>query len=178
MKRFFDVLIALVFFPILILSYIILAPIIKLSSKGPIIFRQKRTGRKKKKFMLYKFRSIYSDRVTFIGRIIRKTKIDELPQIINILKGDMSIVGPRPLTRLYEQEKVYSVRPGLIYFSYIYRDFSDNINYGRNIERGTYELEYVERVSLFFDIKIIFKVIVLYAKRMKKCKTNEKILLN
>ena len=111
-KRFIDFIISLIFIIIFFWLYIIIALCVKLSSKGPVIFKQERLGRNGKPFTMYKFRSmcvnaehsgtgVYSfkgdPRVTKVGKVLRSTSLDELPQIFNILKGDMSLIGPRPV---------------------------------------------------------------------------------
>ena len=152
-----------VLFPIML----IIAFIIKIDSKGPILFRQNRTGKGGKKIVIYKFRTMvvdndvydYSkeDECTKIGRFLRKTSLDELPQIISILKGDMSFIGPRPWIHDYYinmnefQRYRYSVRPGLTGLA--------QINGRNNItifEKIRYDLEYIENYSLKQDIKILF----------------------
>lgn len=133
MKRLFDIFCS--FFGLLVLSplFIVVGLLILLDDGGPIFFKQERVGKDGKIFKLYKFRSMRnsapnnnknfepgdSSRITSIGRFIRKTKIDELPQMINVLKGDMSFVGPRPevpeWTKVYKErwEKVHRIRPGI-----------------------------------------------------------------
>jgi len=133
MIRFFDILFALLGLILLSPVFIIIAICIKLGSKGPVFFRQVRIGKDGKEFGLYKFRSMYVDaekrgqltvggkdsRITPMGYYIRKFKIDELPQFINVLKGEMSFVGPRPEVKRYvdlytpEQREVLKVRPGI-----------------------------------------------------------------
>ena len=152
------------------------AAAVKLDSKGPVIFKQERLGKDGKVFEMYKFRSMcvgaehmgtgqYSykgdSRVTRVGKIIRATSLDELPQFINILKGDMSFIGPRPLIpeeshirELRREYGVYSVRPGLTGWAQVNgRDcLSDE-------EKAEYDREYIERRSLLFDAKIFFRTI-------------------
>lgn len=152
------------------------AAAVKLDSKGPVIFKQERLGKDGKVFEIYKFRSMcvgaehmgtgqYSykgdSRVTRVGKVIRATSLDELPQFINILKGDMSFIGPRPLIPeeshirdLRREYGVYSVRPGLTGWAQVNgRDcLSDE-------EKAEYDREYIERRSLLFDTKIFFRTI-------------------
>lgn len=149
------------------------AAAVKLDSKGPVIFKQERLGKAGKVFEMYKFRSMcvgaehmgtgqYSykgdSRVTRVGKVIRATSLDELPQFINILKGDMSFIGPRPLIPeeshirdLRREYGVYSVRPGVTGWAQVNgRDcLSDE-------EKASYDREYIERRSLAFDTKIFF----------------------
>lgn len=152
------------------------AAAVKLDSKGPVIFKQERLGKDGKVFEMYKFRSMcvgaehmgtgqYSykgdSRVTRVGKVIRATSLDELPQFINILKGDMSFIGPRPLIPeeshirdLRREYGVYSVRPGVTGWAQVNgRDcLSDE-------EKASYDREYIERRSLAFDTKIFFRTI-------------------
>ena len=157
-----------------IIGLIILSPLlliisiaIKLDSKGPVFFRQVRTGKKGKNINIYKFRTMVADndvhdfskkdQHTKVGSFLRKTSLDELPQLISIAKGDMSFIGPRPwITDYYEnmnetQRHRYSVRPGLTGLA--------QAN-GRNaitiFDKIKYDLEYIEKYSLIQDIKIIF----------------------
>lgn len=143
---------------------------IKLDSKGPVIFKQERTGYKGKTFMLYKFRSMVidndvhnfsvQDKHTKVGSFIRKTSLDELPQLFNILKGDMAFIGPRPwITDYYEnmtrsQRKRCDVLPGITGLAQAS---------GRNnitiFDKINYDLEYVKNYSFCLDIKIIFLTI-------------------
>lgn len=139
MIRFFDILLSLLGLIILGPVFILTALWIKFDSKGPVFYRQRRVGRYNDDFVLLKFRSMYSDserhglltvgnndlRITRSGRYIRNHKIDELPQLINVLKGDMSMVGPRPEVRKYvdlyndDQKKILMVRPGITDFASI-----------------------------------------------------------
>ena len=134
-KRLIDIILSSLAIIILFIPGIIIATCIKIESKGPVFFKQKRVGKNKKYFMIYKFRTMRTDTpkdmpthmlnnpdlyITKVGRILRKTSVDELPQIINIIKGDMSIVGPRPaLWNQYdlieERDKYYAndIKPGL-----------------------------------------------------------------
>ncbi|MGN6569262.1 MAG: sugar transferase [Flavipsychrobacter sp.] len=132
MTRLFDIIFS--FLGLIVLSpiFIILSVWVKLSSKGPVLYRQKRVGKGGDEFWLYKFRSMYVDadkrglltvgkdaRITSAGHYLRKYKLDELPQLFNVLMGDMSIVGPRPEVKKYvdlyteEQKKILNVRPGI-----------------------------------------------------------------
>ena len=128
-KRLADVSGALILFPFTAIIFIIVAGCIKLDSRGPILFRQKRTGKDGEPFTLYKFRSMpadndvhdtsKSDSLTRVGKVIRATTLDEIPQLINIIKGDMSFIGPRPwITDYYDnmnsnQRRRNNVRPGI-----------------------------------------------------------------
>jgi len=201
-KRAFDIicsLVALIFtFPL----WIIIAIAIKLDSKGPVFYKSKRVGVNAKCFYLYKFRSMVKDadqlggkisaandpRQTRVGRFIRKWKIDELPNFLNVLKGEMSIVGPRPESPEYvryytpEQMRVLAVRPGITDMSVCgqYRNEQQVLSEVEDPQRYYIDvilqdflrlnLEYVEaQPSLWFDLKIIFRTIwaVLFDHRVK-----------
>ena len=132
-KRLFDLLIASLGTLCLSPLFIIVAILIKLDSPGPVLFRQERIGRGLRPFFIYKFRTMVQDapqrggeitcgddpRITRIGRVLRQTKIDELPQLVNVLKGEMSVVGPRPEVRRYvdayreDYQEILRVRPGI-----------------------------------------------------------------
>lgn len=182
LKRFFDFILALVLVIVLVPLGILLAILVKISSRGPVIYRQERIGRDEKKFVFYKFRSMYSDlshfkkgdewttqeneqrRATFIGRILRKTNLDELPQLWNILIGDMSFVGPRPeqpeLVEKFEREipeyfRRHKVKSGLTGWAQV-----NGLKGDTSIkERVRYDIYYIENWSLWFDFKIVFKTL-------------------
>jgi O-antigen biosynthesis protein WbqP len=171
-KRIFDLIISLMAITFLGAFMVIISVRIKLESKGPILFKQRRVGKGGNEFTIYKFRSmrtgtpnVATDKlmnteqyVTKLGKVIRKTSLDEIPQLINILKGDMSIVGPRPA--LYNQYeliaardtvKVNSLRPGLTGYAQVKgRDFITDE------EKVRFDLYYLENVSFMLDVKIIF----------------------
>ena len=174
-KRFLDVTAS--FLGLVLLSPLLLTVsiLIKIDSRGPVIFRQKRIGRNGKVFEIYKFRSmcvgaektgsgVYSGkgdaRVTRIGKILRATSIDELPQLLNILKGEMSFVGPRaPLTYhpwKYEeytdfQKRMFEVRPGITGWAQV--NGRKDVEWHKRIELNVW---YVDHMSLLLDIKIMF----------------------
>ena len=178
MKRMLDILIAL---PVLIIGAIpmaIVALLIRLESPGPAIFRQERIGKDGKVFEFLKFRSmcvgaehtgsgVYSGkddaRVTRLGRILRATSIDELPQLINILRGDMSLIGPRPPLTYHpwpyeeyseEQKRMFEVRPGITGWAQI--NGRKAVEWHHRIELNVW---YVDNVSFWLDVKIFFKTI-------------------
>lgn len=169
-KKLLDLILALILVILLSPLMIIIAIMIKIDSKGPIIFKQIRSGKNNKNFTLYKFRSmIYNnnlydtsveDQVTKIGRILRKTSLDELPQLFNILKGEMSFIGPRPWILDYakyftkHQMRRLEVLPGITGLA----QCSGRNNLGI-IERIDIDVEYVENMSLFLDIYIVLKTI-------------------
>ena len=172
-KRAIDIIGSFCGIILLLPLFLIVAMLIKLDSKGPIIFKQIRIGKDSKPFNIYKFRSMKveapnlsteefenaSDFITNIGKFIRKTSIDELPQLVNILKGDMSIVGPRPViekeTDLLELREIYKVNtilPGITGLAQINgRDCMDNY------KKVKYDYEYLLNRSFILDMKIIFK---------------------
>lgn len=178
-KRFFDILLSLLILPVLILIMIPVAIIIKLEDKGPIFYNAPRLGKDKNEFIMYKFRSMKvnapdirnadgttfnSDndmRVSKVGRILRKTSIDELPQILNVLKGDMSFVGPRPSPlgdkSIYPDEffKKFDARPGIT--GYNQAVLRNQASMDQRIANDSY---YVDNVSFILDIQIIIMTIV------------------
>lgn len=191
MKRTFDFLVSLLGLVILSPLLLIAAVLIKLTSRGPIFFRQERIGRGFRPFHILKFRTMVPDapnlggqlttgedpRVTRIGYLLRKVKLDELPQLINVLKGDMSFVGPRPEVPRYvemfrkDYEELLSVRPGITDpASLKYRHESEVLGQSQNPET-TYikeilpdkialAKEYIRRSSLWFDLGLILKTIL------------------
>lgn len=189
-KRIFDVTASA--FGLILLSPVFLgiAVIIKLTSKGPVFYIQKRMGENFKEFNLYKFRSMIVDadkkglqitsgddpRITKIGKFIRKTKLDELPQLINVLKGDMSLVGPRPEVKKYvmlkkeDYEKVLSVKPGITDLAAIeFRDEEKILEKYNDKEKAYIEIilpkkielykKYIDNISFKNDINIILKTL-------------------
>ena len=172
---------------ILIPVTLIVGIIIKIEDHGPIFFRQVRTGKSGKEFTLVKFRSMRiendvrdfskEDEMTKIGKIIRRTSIDELPQFWNVLKGEMSFVGPRPWIPEYyhrmrkDQRQRFSVRPGITGLAQVRG--RNNITVTKKIK---YDLEYVEKMSFHEDIKIVFLTIGAIFKKEAACakKTNIK----
>ena len=168
-KRTMDIVSSLVGLILLSPLFLLVAILIKLDSKGPIIFKQIRIGKNSKPFYIYKFRSMKIDAPnlsTEVGKFIRKTSIDELPQLVNILKGDMSIVGPRPViereVRLLEIRKecnVDSILPGITGLAQI--NGRDNID---DYEKVKYDFEYLSKRNLVLDIKIIINTVLKVAK--------------
>lgn len=188
MKRTFDIIASGLGLLFLSPLFIILAIWIKSDSKGPVFYKQVRVGRYNKDFYLYKFRSMYLDsdkkglitignkdpRVTKSGYFIRKYKLDEFPQLINVFKGDMSLVGPRPEVRKYvdlytpDQLQVLSVRPGITDLASIrYRNENEILEKADNPDQYYIDvvmqdklninMEYVKSYSFLNDIKLIFK---------------------
>lgn len=182
-KRFFDIIFSL-FIILFILSWLypILWVLIKLESKGPVIFKQQREGLNVEHFVCYKFRSMRSneqsdkvharkddDRVTKIGAFLRRTSLDELPQFINVLKGDMSVVGPRPhlesLSLEYQKEvddylKRHLMKPGITGLAQV-SGYRGEIKKKSDIKnRVRLDIFYIENWSFFLDIKIIFNTVL------------------
>ena len=188
MKRLFDIVASGLGLIVLSPLFLILAVWIKIDSKGPVFYRQVRVGYKNKDFRIFKFRSMrvgadkgslvtiggHDPRVTRSGYFIRKFKFDELPQLINVFLGDMSLVGPRPEVRHYvdywtpEQMHVLDVRPGITDPASIkFRNENELMEHAEDPEKYYIEvimqekiklyLEYVEKHSFFYDLGLIFK---------------------
>ncbi len=181
LKRTFDIVVSVVaLFVFTIVPVMIVVPIvIKLTSKGPAMFKQTRIGKNGKPFVMYKFRTMITEqydkngveimsenRITKIGKILRKTSLDELPQLFNVLNGTMSIIGPRPMLdyqapRCVGEEKLrFEMRPGLTGYAQVK---------GRNNiiweERIQYDIEYVKTFTFWLDIVILFKTVLLVFKK-------------
>lgn len=182
-KRIIDIIGALILLPFVLLEIIILAPIIWLTDKGPVFYNANRAGKGYKPFKMFKLRSMYvnspdlknadgstfnSDndpRVTPIGRIMRKTSLDEFPQFLNILLGDMSFVGPRP--KLYREgrleeddvtedmKKSFEVKPGVTGYAQAY--YRNSITQDEKFHWDAY---YADHISFWMDVKIIWQTIV------------------
>lgn len=193
MKRAFDFILSLIGLILLSPIFLIISLLIALSSKGGVLYKQTRVGKDNIDFKVYKFRSMIVDadkkgllsigkdgrdpRITKIGYILRKYKLDELPQLINVLKGDMSLVGPRPEVRKYvdlyddNQKEILKVRPGITDIASItFRNENDLLSQNPNPEdyyiheimpkKISLSLEYVKTRTLIKDIKLIFKTIL------------------
>ncbi|XOK62783.1 sugar transferase [Paenibacillus elgii] len=171
-KTTIDLILSIALILFLLPVLIIVAILIKLESEGPVVFKQHRIGKGGKPFVIYKFRSMYTHvaregrspendqdpRITKVGRFIRKTSLDELPQLFNILKGDMSFIGPRPEQKsIVEQYYTdtengrFSVKPGITGLWQISEDRKKPIH-----ENLHHDLYYIKRASFWLDIKIIF----------------------
>jgi exopolysaccharide biosynthesis polyprenyl glycosylphosphotransferase len=157
----------------------IIALLIKLDSKGPVFFIQKRMGRRERVFRLIKFRTMHptsnettewvrdnSNRITRIGKWLRKSRLDELPQFVNILLGDMNLVGPRPhpvsnLELFVEKIPYYSlrhmVRPGITGWAQVRYGYANNLD--EETEKTRYDLYYIKHLSLWFDLRILFETV-------------------
>ena len=193
MKRAFDFIFSFIGLILLSPIFLIISLLIALSFKGGVFYKQTRVGKDNIDFKVYKFRSMIVNadkkgllsigkdgrdpRITKIGYILRKYKLDELPQLINVLKGDMSLVGPRPEVRKYvdlydnKQKEILKVRPGITDIASItFRNENDLLSQSPNPERYyiqeimpkkiSLSLEYVKTRTLIKDIKLIFKTIL------------------
>lgn len=177
-KRFFDVVLSLLALVVLSPVMLIIAILVKIKLGSPVLFCQERPGKEGKIFMMYKFRTMTEkqdregkllpdkERLTEFGRKLRSSSLDELPELINIIKGEMSIVGPRPLLVEYlplynqEQRKRHEVRPGLTGLAQV-----NGRNAIRWEEKFEYDIEYIKTVSAWTDIKIICQTIKKVWKR-------------
>ena len=177
-KRFLDLVLSLIAIVLLSPVFIIVATLVKMKLGSPVIFCQERPGKDEKIFKMYKFRSMTSEtdgegnllpdeaRLTKFGKLLRSTSLDELPELFNILKGDMSIVGPRPLLVQYLplyndfQKHRHDVRPGLTGLAQVK---------GRNSisweDRFKFDVEYTKKISFLFDLKIILMTVSFVLKR-------------
>lgn len=178
-KRIIDLIISICAFPFFIILFVIIAPFIFLEDHGSVFYRAKRRGLNGCVYEMYKFRSMKMDapdirnddnstynspddpRITKIGRILRKTSIDEIPQIINVLKGDMSIIGPRPTTidkplELYDEKRLVrlKVKPGITGYTQAY--YRNSITQEEKFE---FDAQYALEVSFILDTKIFFRTI-------------------
>jgi len=188
-KRAFDIVMS--FFILVIFSpvYLIIGIIIKLTSKGPVIYRQERVGLNEKPFIINKFRSMYVDaekngpalssdndsRITRFGKFLRRTRLDEFPQFYNVLIGNMSIVGPRPERRFYMEQimkrtphygNLTKVKPGITSWGQVKYGYAENVD--QMLDRMKYDLLYIENISLMLDLRIIiYTVLIVFQGRGK-----------
>lgn len=180
LKRFLDFVFSLFLLFFLFPLFIIVSIAIKLDSKGPVIFKQYRLGKNGKKFKMYKFRSMVVDsekknlplttmpndsRITNFGKLLRITSIDELPQLINVLKGDMSLIGPRPIrVPKYEdfsdeQKRRFEVKPGITGLAQINGRKSLDLD-----KKCEYDIQYVDSICFRLDLKIFFSTFLVLTK--------------
>ena len=177
-KRILDILISLTFIVLFSWLYLILTILVRIKLGSPVLFCQKRPGYNEKIFKLYKFRTMTdkrdekgnllpdSERLTKFGSMLRSTSLDELPEMFNILKGDMSLIGPRPLLVEYlpyytEEERLrHSVRPGLTGLAQV-----SGRNYLAWDKRLAKDVEYVNHISFIMDVRIIIKTIMVVFKK-------------
>ncbi|MFW6246310.1 MAG: sugar transferase [Tangfeifania sp.] len=184
-KRLLDIVLsifaAIIFLPV----FLVLAIIIKSTSKGPVIYRQERIGRFGEPFYIYKLRSMVQEaengtpelssendrRITKIGRFLRKTHLDEIPQFFNVIKGDMSLVGPRPERKFYIDQIVkhaphythlHKLRPGITSWGQVKYGYASNVD--EMLERLQYDMIYLKNISLYIDFKILIYTIMVSFK--------------
>jgi len=182
-KRLLDILIALLAFPFVVLLILLAAPFIIIDDGFPIFYNAERIGRNGKLFKMYKLRSMKNNspdirtengdtynseddpRVTKVGKFLRRTSLDEIPQFINVLLGDMSVIGPRPdppdwLDKYTEEEKIFlSLRPGITGYSQAY--FRNAVDGSEKIKNDIY---YTKHCTFLMDIKILMKTILIVLK--------------
>lgn len=188
-KRFIDIFISI--FALIFLSplFAVIAILVKYSSKGPIFFSQERIGINSKPFRIIKYRTMVIDsekdgpqlsssndkRITNIGRFLRKTRIDEFPQFINVLRGEMSIVGPRPERQFYidqikqkdaQYQYLHKVRPGITSWGQVKYGYAENVE--EMVQRMKYDLLYIRNMSLALDFKIMFYTFAIILKAKGK----------
>ena len=183
-KRCLDIILSIVLIPFFLLLLLIIGPIIYREDKGHIFYNAERIGKNGKKFKMYKFRTMKESsedirnedgstyngeddpRVTKIGKTLRKTSIDEIPQIFNVLKGNMSFIGPRP--DLPEHMKMYTekekrkleIRPGITGYNQAY--YRNSVEWKERIKNDIY---YIDNLTFLFDLKIFFKTIMTVLKK-------------
>ncbi len=185
MKRLLDVVLSMFAIIFFLPAFIVLAIMIKRSSGGPVIYKQERVGRFGKPFYIYKLRSMVQDaengipalsseedeRITKVGRFLRKTHLDEIPQFINVIMGDMSLVGPRPERRYYIDQIVkiaphythlHKLRPGITSWGQVKYGYASNVD--EMLERLPYDMMYLKNISLYVDFKILIYTILVSMK--------------
>lgn len=182
LKRIFDIVFSIIALIVTLPFLLCIGIVVKLSSKGPIFFTQERLGYKARAFQIIKFRTMYVDaekngpqlssdhdpRVTPVGRFLRKTRLDEFPQFFNVLKGEMSIIGPRPERAFYAQQikekavhydRLYRVKPGITSWGQVKFGYAENVE--EMVQRSFYDLLYIENYSFALDLKIIIYTILI-----------------
>lgn len=185
LKRIMDIFVSLMALLLLAPVFFVIGILVKMSSPGPVFFVQERIGKGGKPFNIIKFRTMYQDaekegpqlssssdnRITPIGKFLRKTRMDELPQFVNVLKGEMALVGPRPerqyfIDKITEQAPHYAhlhkVRPGITSWGQVKYGYAENVP--QMVQRLKYDLLYIENMSLAVDIRILFYTILIVVK--------------
>lgn len=181
-KRFIDVTVSVIVIILFSWLYIILMLVVKFSSRGPVFFKQERIGKDGKPFNIIKFRTMYLDaekfgpslssandpRITKVGRFLRKVRLDEIPQFYNVIKGDMSLVGPRPERKYYIDQIVvhaphyvhlHRVRPGITGYGQVKYGYAENIE--QMVSRIKFDLLYIENMSLLLDFKVLVHTVLI-----------------
>ena len=184
-KRLLDIVVSIIASVLMFPVFCVLAIIIKTTSKGPVIYKQERIGRFGVPFKIYKLRSMvcnaengtpelsseHDERVTKIGYFLRKTHLDEIPQFFNVLKGEMSLVGPRPERQYYIDQLVkvapyythlHKLRPGITSWGQVKYGYASNIN--EMLERLPYDMLYLKNISLYVDLKILIYTLMVSFK--------------
>lgn len=184
-KRLLDVSLSIVASILFLPVFITLAIIIKITSKGPVLYKQERVGRFGKPFLIYKLRSMYKDaengtpalsnenddRITKVGRFMRKTHLDEIPQFFNVIIGDMSLVGPRPERRYYIDQIIqraphythlHKLRPGITSWGQVKYGYASDVD--EMLERLPYDMMYLKNISLYIDFKILIYTLMVSFK--------------
>jgi exopolysaccharide biosynthesis polyprenyl glycosylphosphotransferase len=181
MKRLIDVAFSILFMVIFSPVYILISILIKTGSKGPILYRQTRIGKFGRPFTIYKFRTMYQDaesngpelssdndpRITPLGQFLRRTHLDEIPQFYNVIKGEMSIVGPRPERKYFIDQivevapyytQLHKLRPGITSWGQVKYGYASNLE--EMLERLPYDIVYLKNISLYIDFKILIYTII------------------
>lgn len=185
LKSFIEYFLTVLCLILLIPVIVILATVIKVSDNGPVIYKQRRIGRHGKSFFIYKFRSMHigtgdgvplltgrnDKRITPVGRFMRKHKFDEIPNLVNVLKGEMSLVGPRPEQEYFihqialaapEYKLLHNIKPGITSWGQVKYGYASDVS--QMIKRLSYDLYYLEHKSLMFDLNIAALTVAIIIK--------------